>query len=312
MQFTFILGNFDMSFSPDQVTAESPPNVGPPAAFAGQRVSVVPRPQVNVALRQPATRQLTVVDAGYYPLAAGHYRLREKGTRNVIVILCVNGTGTVEIGGTTYQMGPSSYAVLPAFVPHAYRSSTEKPWTIWWVHLLGAEIGDLTRILMHDHKPVVRIRSVDRAVALFDELLALLEKNLSPANILASSGVAWQLLTRLAADSALPNDGSPLERAMQYLENRVDGTIQVGELAALVGVSPSHLSALFRQATGSGPAAYHIATKMARARSLLDTTSLPVAEVAHLSGYADALYFSRHFRRHHGISPSTYRAQAKG
>jgi AraC family transcriptional regulator, arabinose operon regulatory protein len=283
-----------------------------PVAFAGQRVSVVPRPQVAQALRQPATRQLTVVDAGYYPSAFGHERRRDKGTRNVIVMLCVSGTGTVEVEGASFQMGPSSYAVLPAFVPHAYRSSQDRPWTIWWVHLLGAEIGDLTRILMRDHRPVVRIRSVDRAVALFDELLALLERNLSPANILASSGVAWQLLTRLAADSSLPNDGSPLERAMQYLENRVDGTIQVGELAALVGVSPSHLSALFRQATGSGPAAFHIAVKMTRARSLLDTTSLPVAEVAHLAGYADALYFSRHFRRHHGISPSTYRAQAKG
>ncbi|MEU2199307.1 AraC family transcriptional regulator [Isoptericola sp. NPDC019482] len=291
---------------------DSPVPEGPPADFAGQRVCVVPRPRVEAALRQPATRQLTVVDAGYYPHAAGHRRRRDRGSRDVVVIVCVAGRGTLEIDGSSYAVGPSSYAVLPAFVPHAYASSTDAPWTIWWVHLRGAEIGDLTRMLMPEGRPVARIRSADRAVALFDELLSLLERRLSPAHLLAASGVAWQLLTRLAADSALPSEDSPLEKAMHYLEARVDGNIRVGELAALVSLSPSHLTTLFRRATGAGPGAFHTGLKMARARTLLDTTTLPVADVAGEVGYADPLYFSRHFRRHHGVSPTAYRAQAKG
>ena len=99
---------------------------------------------------------------------------------------------------------------------------------------------------------------------------------------------------------------------MRYLESRIDGTIQVGELAAIVGMSPSHLSALFREATGGGPASFHTSLKMARARVLLDTTAASIAEVATAVGYADPLYFSRHFRRVHGISPSRYRSHHKG
>jgi AraC-like DNA-binding protein len=99
---------------------------------------------------------------------------------------------------------------------------------------------------------------------------------------------------------------------MRYLEERVDGAIRVSDLARLVGVSTSHLGALFRDATGGGVLAYHTALKMARARRLLDTTDLHVAEVAREVGYPDPFYFSRQFRRVHGVSPSDYRVQRKG
>lgn len=96
---------------------------------------------------------------------------------------------------------------------------------------------------------------------------------------------------------------------MAFLADRLDGTVKVPELAALVGVSPSHLSALFRRATGGGVLAHHTALRMARARQLLDGTDALVGEVAREVGYDDAFYFSRHFRRHHGMSPSDYRAR---
>jgi AraC-like DNA-binding protein len=118
--------------------------------------------------------------------------------------------------------------------------------------------------------------------------------------------------TQLAVDRLLPEEGTPLERAMRYLEERIDGRVQVPELAAMVGVSSSHLAALFRDATGGGVLAHHISLKMARARHLLDTTALPVAEVGRQVGMDDPFYFSRQFGRVHGMSPSQYRSTRKG
>ena len=78
------------------------------------------------------------------------------------------------------------------------------------------------------------------------------------------------------------------------------------------GVSPSHLRAQFRRATGGGVLAHQTALRMARARLLLDTTTATVGEVAHEVGYEDQFYFSRHFRRLHEASPTEYRARDKG
>lgn len=280
--------------------------------FAGQRLSVVPRPLVEAAMSRPVTRQLVVTDAGFFPAARGHLRVRATGAEETIVIVCTAGEGRVTIAGDTHMVGRASSVIIPAHTPHGYQASARDPWTIWWLHMRGCEAAELTGGLLSAGHAVSPLRSLDRVVALFDELLSLIERRSTPIQLLAASGVAWHLLTRITGDRVLPTEGSALERAIRYLDSRVDGTISVPELAALVGVSTSHLGAMFRQATGSGPAAYHASLKMARARELLDTTGLSITQVADAVGYADALYFSRQFRRTHGVSPSAYRRQHKG
>jgi len=279
--------------------------------FANQRLCVVPRPQVEQALARPVTRSLTVTDAGWFPAASGHRMRRAHGVQETIVLLCVSGGGFVSFAGETHVLSAGTGIVIPAGVTHEYRASDTAPWTIWWLHARGSDVGDLTSPLAGGSSPLLQPRSLDRIVALFDELVAMLERRMSPAQLLAVSGTATHLLTRLIADSVLPADGSPLERAMRYLEARVDGNIRIGELAAIVQMSTSHLSAMFREATGGGPAAFHTSLKMARARALLDTTNSTVTEIATAVGYSDPLYFSRHFRKVHGVSPSAYRAEHK-
>jgi AraC family transcriptional regulator, arabinose operon regulatory protein len=215
------------------------------------------------------------------------------------------------VDADTYAVSAGTGIVIAAGSRHEYQASETTPWTIWWLHMRGTEVSDLTSALLGSAPQVLQPRSLDRVVALFDELVTMLERRLSPTQLLAASGAATHLLTRLAADSVLPADGSALERAMRYLEARVDGNIQVAELAAIVQMSASHLSALFREATGGGPGAFHTSLKMARARALLDTTTSTVTEIASAVGYSDPLYFSRHFRRVHGMSPSAYRAEHK-
>lgn len=281
--------------------------------FDRQRLNVVPRPLVDAALTRPVTRRIVVTDAGYFPRAAGHGRHRPRGAEETIVIVCVGGGGWVAVGDQRMRVGSATAIVLPSGVPHSYGASPDDPWTIWWAHVRGADVAEL--LAAADISPArvtLSLRAVDRATALLDEIVTSLERDTTPARLVATAGMAWRLLTQLAVDRLLPEDGTPLERALRYLEERVDGHVQVPELAAMVGVSPSHLAALFREATGGGVIAHHLALKMALARRLLDTTDLTVAEVGRRAGMDDPFYFSRQFRRTHGVSPSGYRELRKG
>jgi AraC family transcriptional regulator of arabinose operon len=161
-------------------------------------------------------------------------------------------------------------------------------------------------------RPIIPLVAVDRLTAMLDEIITALEQDQSPARLVATAGMAWKLLATLAVDRRVPGQGTPLQQAMKFLEDRVDGAIRLPDLASLVGVSSSQLSKLFREATGGGVLAHHTALKMARARLLLDTTDLPVAEVGREVGLTDQFYFSRQFRRLHGVSPRAYRAERKG
>ncbi|MGW8482038.1 AraC family transcriptional regulator [Microbacterium sp. NPDC055903] len=281
--------------------------------FDHQRLTVVPRPLVDAALARPVTRRMVVTDAGCFPRAEKHGRVRPNGAAETIVIVCVAGAGWVEHSGIRTRMGPGSAAVIPGGVPHAYGAGEDEPWTIWWCHVLGSDVPELVSALsVRPGEITLSLRSADRITAQLDEIVTALERDTTPARLIATSGMAWRLFTQLAVDRVLPEDGTPLERAMRYLQERVDGRVQVPELAALVGVSPSHLAALFRAATGGGVLAHHLALKMARARQLLDTTPMQVAEIARQVGMDDPFYFSRQFRKVHGLSPSAYREMRKG
>ena len=281
--------------------------------FENQRLCVVPRPLVAEALARPVTRRLVVTDAGYFPRAQRHLRVRHQGASEAIVIVCVAGSGWLELGGQRVRVSPSTSVLIPPGAPHSYGADDDEPWTIWWCHLRGSDLGDLWEAAGASiERPLISLRAVDRVTVLLDEIVTSLERDQSPARLLATAGVAWRLMTQLAVDRRLPEQGEPLERAMRYLEERVDGGIRVSELARLVGVSTSHLGALFRDATGGGVLAYHTALKMARARRLLDTSELHVAEIARDVGYGDPFYFSRQFSRVHGMSPTEYRLHRKG
>jgi AraC family transcriptional regulator of arabinose operon len=276
--------------------------------FQNQRLVVVPRPVVADALRQPVTRRLLVTDSGYYPDARDHNMRRPAGASETVVIVCSSGTGWARIAGTLHRVGARQALVIPAGTPHSYGAGSEYPWTIWWAHLAGTDVAELVETLEATAaRPIVPIRAIDKAVALLDEIVSGMERDQSPARLVGTSGAAWKLLTQINLDRLLPEPGDPLQRAMTYLTERLDGSVSVPELAALVGVSPSHLTALFRRATGGGVLAHRTSLRMARARHLLDVTDATVSEVARDIGYDDAFYFSRHFRRHHGVSPTDYR-----
>ncbi|MFD2082127.1 AraC-like ligand binding domain-containing protein [Actinopolymorpha cephalotaxi] len=90
---------------------------------------------------------------------------------------------------------------------------------------------------------------------------------------------------------------------------RDDGTrpLSLGELAAATGVSPGHLSRLFRAEYSVGPVAAMELVRLARAATLLQRSNLTVAAVANACGFSSPFHFSRRFRTVYGIPPRTYR-----
>lgn len=86
-----------------------------------------------------------------------------------------------------------------------------------------------------------------------------------------------------------------------------DPTLTVAELAAVTGVSGAYFRRLFTAVHGVLPKEYIAKLREAKAKELLIYDSLPIADVAKLSGYSDACHFSREFKRRVGVSPQSYR-----
>jgi AraC family L-rhamnose operon regulatory protein RhaS len=100
----------------------------------------------------------------------------------------------------------------------------------------------------------------------------------------------------------------PAVRSTQaYLEANLHQTLTLGSVARAMGVSASHLSALFATQCGVGPMHYLQRLRMERACWLLSNPYLRIHEVSETCGYEDVNYFTRLFRRSLGISPGRWR-----
>jgi transcriptional regulator GlxA family with amidase domain len=101
-------------------------------------------------------------------------------------------------------------------------------------------------------------------------------------------------------------------RGQQWLQDRLGGSVSIGQLARHLDMSPRNLNRRFKQATGMTPQAYLQNLRINAARELLRHSNLGVGEIAWQVGLQDVSYFSQLFRRHSGVSPLRYREAVRG
>lgn len=95
----------------------------------------------------------------------------------------------------------------------------------------------------------------------------------------------------------------------RYLQAHLSEEISLSVLSEEFHLSAQYISQLFKSEIGVNFLAYLTNIRMEKAKSLLVSTSLSIAEVAEQSGYGDYRVFTKVFRKNEGITPSQYRKE---
>lgn len=85
--------------------------------------------------------------------------------------------------------------------------------------------------------------------------------------------------------------------------------LSVAALAEVCGITPEYFRAIFRQCYGESPRRYINALRLSHARELIESGMYSVSEAAVRCGFVDQSHFSREFKRHFGVPPSTCRGK---
>ncbi|MBR2341441.1 MAG: helix-turn-helix transcriptional regulator [Clostridia bacterium] len=99
--------------------------------------------------------------------------------------------------------------------------------------------------------------------------------------------------------------------ARTYIKEYFTTKINLEELAASTGYSPSRFRVLFRKETGFSPKEYILNKRLDHAKTLLETTQLPITEIAFLCGFLDYPQFNKFFNARAGMNPKEYRKRNK-
>jgi len=102
-----------------------------------------------------------------------------------------------------------------------------------------------------------------------------------------------------------------LERGHDRIMADFADPLTVSDLAATSALAPSHFHHLFRAAYGRTPMQQLQTRRLAVARRLLESTDLPVTDVALTVGFESLGSFSWLFRRRFGRSPRAWRANSE-
>ena len=107
----------------------------------------------------------------------------------------------------------------------------------------------------------------------------------------------------------VPEQGTdPLAEAMRWGSTNLDADLSIDGLAARAHLSRSSFTRAFRARTGTTVAKWVLEQRLSAARELLESTALPIDDVAATTGFGGAALFRQHFVRAFGATPSQYRA----
>lgn len=257
--------------------------------------------------------------AGYTPIVKGnkldYFINRAEGMKGHIINITLRGKGVIYRDGEKYICEENDILLFPPGCPHHYgREPKSLYWDHLWIYFIPRPYWlDWLKWDRHWHDIGVTRTSgaptIERFRGLFREVIELNSSEDRLDNVLAMNSLERILLHcfKLQPASNRLSVDPRINALCQFLDEHLAEKITINELAARAFLSPSRLAHLFRQELGMTIFAWREKQRINRASMLLQHTQLPVAKVAQLVGYDDALYFSRLFNQQCGVGPREYR-----
>ncbi len=106
---------------------------------------------------------------------------------------------------------------------------------------------------------------------------------------------------------ALSHGDSAILKVQHWLQTRYEAPVTVTDMGQIANLSPRTFIRRFHQATGLNPSEYLQHLRIGKARSLMESSSLSVDEIAWQTGYRDTSAFRRIFQKVMGLTPREYR-----
>lgn len=102
-----------------------------------------------------------------------------------------------------------------------------------------------------------------------------------------------------------------IQQALDFIDEHYTQNISLNQICKIAMMSTSSFSYVFKNITGKTFIEYINYLRVHRARTLIVDTDWPMVDICMDCGFCDTAYFDNTFKRMTGVTPSTYRRNAK-
>jgi AraC-like DNA-binding protein len=251
-----------------------------------------------------------IIVAGRYPLDDRDFVYAYNGS-TIHALHLYDYQATMRLCGQEVALHPGDLTLSAAGGETRYHVPV--PGHHWCIHFRPMRlVGTPFTIPIHLALGTLRPRIMD-SIQRIAGLMAAPRVDAGFARSAASAAMLELLLTlgahtaRLGARERAPRARDAAERAAALLDADLASPPSALAMAQLVGLSPNWLSRAFRERFGTTMARYVLASRIAMAQQLLQSTDLPVRRIAERLGFLDTQHLNKQFRRIAGCSPSSFR-----
>ncbi|WP_454881888.1 AraC family transcriptional regulator [Sphingobacterium detergens] len=281
--------------------------------FKGEKAIVLPYSVCNYQALNNITSKLHITHIGYYPTAKKHYRDRQEGCTEYILIYCEKGRGWIKQDEMLYNLSRNDLYIIPKNTTHSYGSKANDPWSIYWIHFQGTEASLFENIIGQ----IIHINDTDSnkhtdRFQLFESIYKNLEMGYSPENLEYTSFCLQYFLASIKYSAQYEESNrikhdNIIQDIIMFMKDNLESNISLDEISAHFSYSKSHLINLFKQKTSYPPMVYYNQLRMQRACSYLQFTLLKIKEIAFKLNFYDPFHFSKAFTKEMKMSPQDYR-----
>lgn len=117
-------------------------------------------------------------------------------------------------------------------------------------------------------------------------------------------------VTHQKSDNTPIIKNAKLRDAILYIESRFDESITLPNIAKAAGMNHTTLTALMKEELGLTAIEYLMKYRITVAKKQLEFTSVPIKDIANMTGFKTVQHFSRVFKSQTGATPAEFRKNA--
>ena len=214
--------------------------------------------------------------------------------------IVTRGTGTLHANDCEYSLRRGDLFFIPPAT--AFSLSGERTLAYIYLTFLGADIPSLlARMGITGMMPYFPDR--EALCPVFEN--AIRRADSTNIALLSESTLQYALSFLASTESGEEEEERPFASILNYVEAHFsDKGLSLHTLAEQFSYTEKYLSALFKKCVGTGFNEHLNALRIQRASLLIEQHFGSVAEIAEASGYKDASYFSKVFKKRTGVSPT--------
>ena len=268
----------------------------------------------SISVVKDLSKPLIVSSCGYYRVDNGPVikTNRPKGRRDYQLLYIAEGKAHFYFSGVDRTVSKGEMVIFRPYDAQSYFYFPKDKCQSYWVHFTGSDVEDILNAYQLPKEKNVfyagnasdyqwlfeqMIRELQLCRSHYQELLPMLLRHL------------FLLIDRHLQEgkSAGAHLQDEIEHAIRYFNENYKKDINIEAYAKTLHISPCWFNRRFKQITKMTPLQYILATRIANAKMLLETKGYNVTETAYEVGFHNALYFSKLFSKHTGMTPSAYK-----